>query len=81
MSQKVEAKPSRVRARAESAMPFRRQNYRLLGLGVILLVVGYSLLVEPAHFVDAKFFSPALYIAPLVIIVGMGVLIYAIVKR
>jgi hypothetical protein len=40
-------------------MPFRRQNYQLLVVGVVLLLIGYSLLLEPSHFVDAKVFSPA----------------------
>jgi len=35
----------------------------------------------PGHFVDAREFSPALYIAPVVIMGGFGTLIYAILKR
>ncbi len=66
---------------AAEAMPFRRPNYLLLGVGAILLLIGYSLLLVPAHFVDAKEFSPALYIAPVVIIGGFGTLLYAILKR
>jgi len=66
---------------AQEAMPFRQANYRLLGVGVILLLIGYSLLLVPGHFVDAREFSPALYIAPVVIMGGFGTLIYAILKR
>jgi len=66
---------------AIEAMPFRQQNYRLLGIGVVLLLIGYSLLLVPGHFVDAREFSPALYIAPVVIMGGFGTLIYAILKR
>jgi hypothetical protein len=50
-------------------------------VGVVLLLIGYSLLLVPSHFVDAKVFSPALYIAPVVIMGGFGTLIYAILKR
>ncbi len=66
---------------AAEAMPFRRPNYLLLGVGALLLLIGYSLLLVPAHFVDAKEFSPALYIAPVVIMGGFGTLLYAILKR
>lgn len=66
---------------AVDAMPFRRPNYLLLGAGATLLLIGYSLLLVPAHFVDAKEFSPALYIAPVVIMGGFGTLLYAILKR
>lgn len=62
-------------------MPFRRLNYLLLAVGAVLLLIGYSLLLVPAHFVDAKEFSPALYIAPVVIMGGFGTLLYAILKR
>ncbi len=81
MSQKAEVKPSAVRSGAGSAMPFRRQNYLLLGLGAILLIVGYGLLGVPRYFVDASRFSMALYVAPVVILAGMGVLLYAILRR
>jgi hypothetical protein len=69
------------RASEAEAMPFRRQNYQLLVVGVVLLLIGYSLLLVPSHFVDAKVFSPALYIAPVVIMGGFVMLIYAILKR
>lgn len=68
-------------APAADAMPFRRLNYLLLAVGAVLLLIGYSLLLVPAHFVDAKEFSPALYIAPVVIMGGFGTLLYAILKR
>ncbi len=68
-------------APAAEVMPFRRLNYLLLAVGAILLLIGYSLLLVPAHFVDAKEFSPALYIAPVVIMGGFGTLLYAILKR
>jgi hypothetical protein len=71
----------RSRASEAEAMPFRRQNYQLLVVGVVLLLIGYSLLLVPSHFVDAKVFSPALYIAPVVIMGGFVTLIYAILKR
>ncbi|MCS7188228.1 MAG: DUF3098 domain-containing protein [Bacteroidia bacterium] len=64
-----------------SAMPFRKGNYRLLIIGVLILLMGYALLLQPAQFVDSRMFSAALYIAPWVIVGGFGILIYAILKK
>nr|BAL57460.1 hypothetical protein HGMM_F50F04C23 [uncultured Bacteroidetes bacterium] len=73
-----EKKPSRPE---QEAMPFTRANYRLLVIGALILVVGYALLLQPANFVDSKVFSVALYVAPWVILGGIGTLIYAILKK
>jgi len=66
---------------AESPMPFRRPNYRLLAIGAALLVLGYGLLLVPNRFVDSRIFSVALYVAPWVILGGIGTLLYAILRR
>jgi hypothetical protein len=65
----------------QEAMPFQRKNYRLLILGSLLLILGYALLQAPSHFVDAREFSLALYVAPVVITGGFGVLLYAIIAK
>jgi len=62
-------------------MPFRRPNYRLLAIGAALLVLGYGLLLVPNRFVDSRIFSVALYVAPWVILGGIGTLLYAILRR
>ncbi|MCS7162433.1 MAG: DUF3098 domain-containing protein [Bacteroidia bacterium] len=65
----------------ENPMPFTRANYQTLIVGVIILVIGYGLLLWPPYFVDSRVFSPALYIAPWVIVGGISTLIYAILRR
>ncbi len=62
-------------------MPFRRQNYRLLGIGAALLVLGYALLLVPNRFVDSRTFSVALYVAPWVILGGIATLLRAILRQ
>ncbi len=80
-SSKVTPSKRTVSSPRSEAMPFRRQNYQLLGIGVLMLLIGYSLLLVPGQFVDSREFSPALYIAPVVIMGGFGTLIYAILRR
>lgn len=66
---------------SSSEMPFTRANYHWLIIGVVMLIIGYIGLLIPAHFVDSKQFSVALYVAPWFILGGFGTLIYAILKK
>jgi hypothetical protein len=71
------------RTPAESAqqLPFTRQHYRLLLLGLGILVIGYILLgIEPFQDITAGF-SVALHIAPIVIIGGYVWIVYAIMAK
>ncbi|MDE6111985.1 MAG: DUF3098 domain-containing protein, partial [Bacteroidales bacterium] len=61
-------------------------NYILMGVGVLLLILGYVLLSgggsdAPNVFSEALFNTRRLVVAPLVILAGFIVEIWAIMKR
>ncbi len=65
---------------------FRKENYILMGVGVLLLILGYVLLSgggsdDPNVFSEALFSTRRLVVAPLVILAGFIVEIWAIMKR
>lgn len=68
-------------------MPFTRINYRLLLIGLGILVVGYMLMAgggsgDPNVFnADEIFSARRITVAPIVCLIGYIFLIYAIMKR
>jgi len=76
--QAAEAKlPARINS---DAMPLGPQNYKHIGIGIAILVVGFFLLSMDG-FVDATQFSVSLHISPFVIIGGYTYLIWALMLR
>lgn len=61
-------------------LPFTRQNYLLLLIGIGIIALGF-LLMSLDDFVDATEFSVSLYIAPIVVVAGFVEIIYAIMYR
>lgn len=58
-------------------MLFTPLNYKLMGLGLLLLIIGFTAMRienEVQGFIS-------LYISPIVIITGYAVVVYAILKR
>jgi hypothetical protein len=55
-------------------------NYKLIGIGIGILIIGYILL-SLEKFKDATEFSIALYVAPFVILAGYAELIYAVMAK
>lgn len=65
---------------------FGKQNYILLLISVIVIVIGYALLAgggsdNPNEFSPEIFSARRLYVAPVVILFGYFLVIYAIMKR
>jgi drug/metabolite transporter (DMT)-like permease len=63
---------------AGSLLPLGRRNYLWLLIGIAVLCLGYFLLGVDKKFIDAAQFSISLYVAPIVIFAGYGLIGYAI---
>ncbi len=81
MAKSTSARKSRASRKRNSArsgvMVFTRANYRLLLLGLAMIVVGY-VIMRLENEVDGVI---SLYVAPLIILGGYLEIIYAILKR
>ncbi len=67
-------------------LPFTKTNYIYLIAGFVLILIGFILMAgggsdDPAVFNDAIFSMRRLTIAPIVILGGYGVILYAIMKK
>ena len=67
-------------------MPFTTTNYLLMVAGVIILLIGYFMLSgggsdDPSQFSDAIFNARRLKVAPVILIVGFVVELFAIMYR
>lgn len=62
-----------------SEMPFTMKNYKLMAIGVGIVVLGFALMATE-HFIDSKQFSLSLYVCPFLIIGGFAEIIWAILK-
>jgi hypothetical protein len=66
---------------------FQKENYKWLIIGLVINVLGFILMIgggsdDPNKFDAAELFSPVrLTIAPILIIAGYIVMIYAIMKK
>lgn len=67
----------RKRNKDSKPMLFTPLNYKLLGLGVLLIIVGFTIMrLENEVY---GFFS--LYISPVILLSGYALVVYAILKR
>ncbi len=65
---------------------FGKENYILLGAGTLLAVIGYILISggkteDPAVFSEELFNFRRMYIAPVLILAGLGIVGWGIVKK
>ena len=70
----------------EVKMPFGRDNYLWVIIGLAFLLVGFILMIgggsdNPDVFNEAIFNFRRLTLAPILVLIGFGVQIYAIMKR
>ena len=67
-------------------MPFKTANYLLMIAGVLVLLTGYMLLSgggsdNPAEFSDAIFNARRLKVAPVLLVIGFIIELFAIMYR
>ncbi|SRR5690554_3184411 len=73
--------------KVKDVMPFEKENYMLLGISAAVMIIGYLLMVggateDPAVFDPDKLFSfRRIILSPILILIGIGLAFYAIVKR
>ena len=63
-----------------------KQNYQIIGVGFAIVVLGYFLMSgggsPPDEFVYEEIFSPIrITVAPIVCLLGFGVVMYGIMKK
>ena len=69
-----------------SRFAFGRSNFMWLGVGIVLLVVGYMLMIgggsnDPNIFDESIFSTRRITLAPAVVLAGYGVIFFAILKK
>lgn len=67
-------------------MPFNRSNYTWVIVGLVFLFIGFILMIggessDPQIFNYEIFSTRRITIAPILILIGFGIQIYAIMKR
>ena len=84
MAQKKQTKETKGKSTLQFA--FQRENYKFMFIGLALLTVGFLLMIGGGSDTTTKF-SPAIFdfrrltLAPIFILAGYGVELYAIMKR
>ena len=67
-------------------MPFRRINYIIMLIGILVLIAGYILLSgggtdDPTEFSEAIFDTRRMYVGPIVLVLGFLIELFAIMYR
>lgn len=70
----------------ETKMPFGRENYLWVIIGIAFLFIGFLLMIgggsdDPDVFNEAIFSFRRLTLAPILVLAGFGIEIYAIMKK
>ena len=70
----------------ETKMPFGRDNYLWVLIGIAFLLVGFLLMIgggsdDPDVFNEAIFSFRRLTLAPILVLIGFGIEFYAIMKK
>jgi hypothetical protein len=65
---------------------FPKQNYRLLLAGLLIVIIGFFLMSgggsdDPTAFSEEIFSARRITIAPIVVLIGYGFVMYAIMKK
>lgn len=70
----------------ENELVFTRQNYIYLIAGAVAIIIGFLLMAggaseDPAVFSEEVFSARRMYISPIVLTIGFGLVFYAIMKK
>lgn len=70
----------------KNKMPFGRDNYVWVLIGIAFLIIGFLLMIgggsnDPDVFNEAIFSFRRLTLAPILVLIGFGIEIYAIMKK
>lgn len=70
----------------EKQMPFGRDNYKWVIIGMLFLLVGFLLMIgggsnNPNEFNPDIFNARRITFAPILVLIGFGIQIYAIMKK
>lgn len=84
----AESAAPKVKAAGEStaAFAFGKENYRLLLIGLVVILVGFLLMIgggsdDPNVFSEDIFSFRRMTLAPILVLAGYGIEIYAIMKK
>lgn len=83
MAAKIDFKPT---GKEEKPMPFGRDNYKWVLIGLAFLLVGFLLMIgggsdNPDVFNEEMFNFRRLTLSPILILIGFGIQFYAIMKK
>ena len=86
MSHLEEKNKNLMNEQEEVKMPFGRDNYLWVIIGLAFLLIGFLLMIgggsdNPDVFNEAIFNFRRLTLAPILVLIGFGIQIYAIMKR
>ena len=75
-----------VNEKEKKQMPFGRDNYNWVLIGLVFLLVGFILMIgggsdNPDVFNEGIFSFRRLTLSPILILIGFGIQFYAIMKR
>ncbi|MDP3462083.1 MAG: DUF3098 domain-containing protein [Bacteroidales bacterium] len=83
---KTTSKPQGVDPQKSDAFAFTRENYRWVLIGLGLIAIGFLLMIgggssDPDVFSEGIFSFQRMTLAPLLVLAGYGIEIYAIMKK
>lgn len=86
MMNREEKNKQNVEQEDNKTMPFGRDNYLWVIIGLVFLLIGFLLMIgggsdDPDVFNDAIFNFRRLTLAPILVLIGFGIQIYAIMKK
>lgn len=86
MMNREEKNKQNVEQEDNKTMPFGRDNYLWVIIGLAFLLIGFLLMIgggsdNPDVFNDAIFNFRRLTLAPILVLIGFGIQIYAIMKK